>query len=48
MDGVRRLVKRESKTNNGVSRMSWAAFWIVLDGELGEEDWTFMASIWQA
>jgi hypothetical protein len=28
--------------------MSWAAFWIVLDGDMGEEDWTFMLGIWFA
>jgi hypothetical protein len=29
-----------------VAGMSWAAFWIVLDGDMGEEDWTFMVGIW--
>jgi hypothetical protein len=28
--------------------MSWAAFFIILDGEMGEEDWQFMAGIWFA
>jgi len=28
--------------------MSWAAFWIIQDGEMGEEDESFMAGIWFA
>jgi hypothetical protein len=28
--------------------MSAAAFWIIMDGDMGEEDWQFMAGIWFA